>query len=147
MVKHHIFGVERDNNIPADFFPTEEEEQEMEDFFSDVETGVFPTEKELQEMDDFFSDVETGLGMAGVTDKVQTETMPGFELPHCIVHGTEDNAILIKGSEHMWDKAAIFSKDRVFQRQEGVNDDPTAEASTHVSINITKKRITNNKKK
>jgi hypothetical protein len=146
MVKHHIFGVECDNDIPADFFPTEKEMEEMEDFFSDVETGVFPTEKEMQEMDDFFADVETGLGMAGAMDKVQTQ-LSGFELPHCIVHGTEDKAILIKGSEHMWDKAAIFSKDRVFQRQEGTYDDLTVDDSTKISINITKKRITNNKKK
>jgi hypothetical protein len=130
MVKHYIFGVERDNDIPADFFPTEKELQEMEDLFSDVETGVFPTEKELLEMDDYFLDVETGLGMASATDKVQTE-LSGFELPYCMVHGTEDAAVLIKDSEYMWDKAATPSKDWVFQRQEGVYDDPTAEVSTN----------------
>jgi hypothetical protein len=128
MVKHYLFGVERDNDIPADFFPTEKELQEMEDLFSDVETGVFPTEKELLEMDDFFLDVETGLGFASAVDKVQTK-LSGFE--HCIVHGTEDAAVLIKGSEYMWDKAAIPSNDWVFQRQEGAHDDPTAKVSTN----------------
>ena len=38
MVKHHIFGVERDVDIPADVFPTENELQEFEDLFAGVQT-------------------------------------------------------------------------------------------------------------
>jgi hypothetical protein len=38
MVKHQIFGVERDIDIPADVFPTENELQEMEDRFSGVKS-------------------------------------------------------------------------------------------------------------
>jgi hypothetical protein len=56
-----------------------------EDLFSDVNTGVFPTEEELREMDDFFSNVETGLGMIIIMDKVQME-MPNFELRYCLLY-------------------------------------------------------------
>jgi hypothetical protein len=38
MVKHQIFGVERDIDIPADVFPTESELQVMEDRFSGVKS-------------------------------------------------------------------------------------------------------------
>jgi hypothetical protein len=38
MVKHQIFGVERDIDIPADVFPTEDELQEFEDLFPGVNT-------------------------------------------------------------------------------------------------------------
>jgi hypothetical protein len=38
MVKHQIFGVERDIDIPADVFPTENELKEMEDLFAGVKS-------------------------------------------------------------------------------------------------------------
>jgi hypothetical protein len=38
MVKHQIFGVERDIDIPADVFPTANELQEFDDLFAGVNT-------------------------------------------------------------------------------------------------------------
>jgi alpha-beta hydrolase superfamily lysophospholipase len=82
--------------------------------------------------------------MVVAVDQVRKE-MPGFKLPYCIVHGTEDAAVLISGSEYMWDKAATPTEDRVFKRKEGAFHDlfadPTAEESMQVTIDFIKKRI------
>jgi alpha-beta hydrolase superfamily lysophospholipase len=94
----------------------------------------------------------TRLSMVVAMDKVRKQ-MPGFKLPYCIVHGTEDAAVLIAGSEYMWDKAgsehiwdkAAIIEDKVFKRQEGAYHDlladPTAEDSMQVTIDFIKKRI------
>jgi alpha-beta hydrolase superfamily lysophospholipase len=86
----------------------------------------------------------TALGMVVAMDTVKKE-MPGFKVPYCIVHGTEDAAVLIEGSDYMWDKAATPAEDKVFKRQEGsyhdLLADPTAEDSIQFTVDFIKKRI------
>jgi alpha-beta hydrolase superfamily lysophospholipase len=86
----------------------------------------------------------TAVGLVVSMETVKAE-MSGFKVPYCIVHGTEDAAVLLAGSEYMWDKAATPAKDRAFKRQEGgyhdLFSDPTAEDSVQFTVDYIKKRI------
>jgi alpha-beta hydrolase superfamily lysophospholipase len=86
----------------------------------------------------------TALGLGVAMDTVR-KGMPGFHVPYCIVHGTEDAGVLIEGSDLMWDQAATPAENRAFKRQEGAYHDlladPTAEDSIQFTVDFIKKRI------
>jgi alpha-beta hydrolase superfamily lysophospholipase len=63
--------------------------------------------------------LETASNMVSALEDVRTNVIPGFRLPYCIIHGTDDAGVLISGSEYMWETTTTPDEDRAFKRVEG----------------------------
>ena len=63
-------------------------------------------------------------------------TVPGFALPYCILHGTNDTVCPIDGAEYLWETAETPEAEREFHRLEGVAHDVFEEASREDSTKI-----------
>lgn len=44
----------------------------------------------------------TAANLLSALEAVREEAIPGFKMPFCIVHGTEDAGVPIEGSDLMW---------------------------------------------
>lgn len=57
----------------------------------------------------------------------RTQALPGFKVPYCIVHGSKDMGVPIKGSEFMVATASTPPEDAEFHRIEGAYHDLLAD--------------------
>jgi alpha-beta hydrolase superfamily lysophospholipase len=63
--------------------------------------------------------LETASNMVKALEDVRKNVIPGFRLPYCIIHGTDDVGVMISGSEYMWETTMTPEEDRSFKRVEG----------------------------
>jgi alpha-beta hydrolase superfamily lysophospholipase len=68
---------------------------------------------------------------------VKADVIPGFTVPYCLLHGTEDFACPISGPEFMWKTAETPEAEREFHRLEGSYHDLFADSEADKSIQIT----------
>ena len=87
----------------------------------------------------------TALNLVLALEEARNKAIPGFKVPYCLLHGTEDAAVPISGSEFMWEKASTPEGDREFNRIEGAYHDlfgdPKAEECEAIVKNWIEKRI------
>ena len=65
----------------------------------------------------------TALNVLVAMEEVRNHAIPGFQVPFCILHGTLDEAVVIRGSEFMMDKAETPMNDKELHRIEGAYHD------------------------
>jgi pimeloyl-ACP methyl ester carboxylesterase len=68
---------------------------------------------------------------------VKSSVIPGFTVPYCLLHGTEDAACPISGPEFMWKTAKTPEAEREFHRLEGAYHDLSADPDADKFIKIT----------
>jgi len=87
----------------------------------------------------------TAANMVTALEEVRSNAIPGFELPYCIVHGTEDAGVPISGSDYMWATASTPESDREYHRIDGAYhdmlSDPAAEETVGYFVGFIKKRV------
>ena len=78
----------------------------------------------------------TAANMIDAMEDARHKAIPGFCLPYCLIHGTDDDGVKMDGSEYMWETAATPLEDRAFKRVEGGYHDLFAEkeAPEHVDF-------------
>ena len=79
-------------------------------------------------------------------EAARDESIHGFRVPYCLLHGTQDEICLIEGAEYLWRTAETPVNDREFHRLQGVYHDPfsdpdDAESSMNLVIDWIKKRL------
>jgi acylglycerol lipase len=87
----------------------------------------------------------TAVNLVTALEAVRTKAIPGFRLPYCIIHGTEDYGVPIAGSEYMWKTAVTPATCRVFRRQPGAYhdllSDPTAEHTMQTILDFIRAQL------
>jgi alpha-beta hydrolase superfamily lysophospholipase len=87
----------------------------------------------------------TAVNLVLALEESRTKAIPGFKLPFCILHGTQDEGVPISGSEFMWDTAETPEADRSFHRIDGafhdLFGDPKAEECMKIVVDWIAKRI------
>ena len=87
----------------------------------------------------------TALSLVLALDDVRSKAIPGFNVPYCILHGTDDYGVPITGSEYMWKTAATPEADREFHKIDGAYHDlfadPEAEKCMGLVVDWVKKRL------
>ena len=86
----------------------------------DPEVRRIRTEKRYNEMlidggGDSFR-LGTALNLVLALEEARNTSIPGLKAPFCILHGTEDAAVPIAGSEFLIEHAATPEADRQFHR-------------------------------
>lgn len=87
----------------------------------------------------------TAVSLLEALDKVQTEIISNLKVPFCVVHGENDFAVPISGTDLLMQKAQTPMRDRVLKRQPGgyhdLLADPLAEDTMKVMVSFAKKRV------
>jgi len=88
----------------------------------------------------------TGLGCVVAIDEAKTKAIPSLEVPFCIIHGTDDEAVKLSGSEYMMSTAKTPDDEKELHPIEGsfhesLADPEVAEASMGHWIAFLKKRL------
>jgi len=65
----------------------------------------------------------TAVALLNVTEAVRSKVIPGLNMPFCTVHGTQDLAVPIAGSEYLMEHSATPEKDKALLRIEGARHD------------------------
>lgn len=92
----------------------------------------------------------TATNLLAALEACRTTAIPGFKLPYCIIHGTEDYGVPMEGSEFMWDHTETAPTDREFHRIDGAYHDlfadPQAEKCMELVLAWIQKRTDSRKK-
>ena len=87
----------------------------------------------------------TALNLVLALEEARKTAIPGFTIPYCIIHGTEDHGVPMKGSEFMWEKTSTPAADREFHKVEGAFHDlfadQEAEKCDRLMVGWIKKRL------
>lgn len=82
----------------------------------------------------------TAVQMLRALDDARTTAIPGFKVPFCLIHGTNDHAVPIEGSDFLDQKAATPAGDKVYLKvQGGYHDllsDPEGNAETTIQTSL-----------
>jgi acylglycerol lipase len=92
------------------------------------------------------SNLQTSSTLIEAMKHVRNDCIPGFSMPFCAVHGTNDRAVPIAGAlEYLLEKAATPEEDRAVLRVGGgyhdLLGDPTAEANLDFILEWVEQRI------
>ena len=89
----------------------------------------------------------TAVNVVVAVKECYNKAIPGFKVPYCIIHGTNDYGVRIEGSDYMWKTAVI--EERAFHRKEGAYHDlfadPTAEENMQHVVDWVKSRLNKSK--
>lgn len=87
----------------------------------------------------------TAVNLLNALDDVRDKAIPGFNVPFCILHGTEDAACPIEGAEFLWANAATPKTECEYHRLDGYYHDlfcdPKADVPMKITLDWIKKRL------
>ena len=78
----------------------------------------------------------TALGLLTALETVREEVIPGLKIPFSINHGTHDEAVLIEGSEFLWDRSDSPADDKAFNKIEGGFHDLYSELEAEKTLGL-----------
>lgn len=87
----------------------------------------------------------TAVGMLEAMELVREEIIPNLTVPFCVIHGDQDIAVPVSGTEFLMEKAQTTKGDQTVKRHpEAYHDllsDPTAEETMDFMIQFVNKRV------
>lgn len=72
----------------------------------------------------------TATGLVTALEEVRTKVVPGFNVPFCVSHGTEDLGVKVEGTEYLLEHSVTSDSDRKVRMIEGALHDLMSDTKT-----------------
>ena len=91
----------------------------------------------------------TAANLVRALQAAEHTAIPGLTVPYCVVHGTDDLGVPVRGSDYLWATALTPEMDRAFLRKDGGKHDmladPAAEEAMEFFLEYIRRRLARKK--